>query len=77
MEIFPNARPKSLVSIPYRYATNVEYEINNLGVEGIAEKLEMSEKEFEERLVSYLESFNVMSDLWEEVERKYWELVKE
>jgi len=55
----------------------VEYEINNLGVEGIAEKLEMSEKEFEERLVSYLESFNVMSDLWEEVERKYWELVKE
>jgi len=55
----------------------VEYEISALGVEGVAEKLEMNEEEFQERLVSYLESFTHLGELWEEVEKRYWELVRE
>ena len=53
----------------------VENVINEMSIEEIAEKLDMSEEEYEERMISYLESFTDLGDLWEEVVREYKKLV--
>jgi len=54
----------------------VEEKITSLSVKQVSKILNMSDEEFRERLVYYLGSFVDMTDLWEEVERKYRKLVK-
>ena len=55
----------------------VEYAIDELGVEGVVEKLNMSEEEFTENMISYLMEFENMGELWDIVEKNYWKLLEE
>ena len=56
-----------------------EDEVDNIteemDIEEIAKKIGLTEEEYEDRMVSYLESFTSLGDLWREVEREYYELV--
>jgi hypothetical protein len=53
----------------------VEDVINEMDIEEIAEKLGLSYEEYEERMISYLEDFTDLGELWEEVEKEYKKLL--
>jgi len=53
----------------------VDNVIEEMDIEEIAEKLELTDEEYEERMISYLENFTDLGDLWEEVMREYNKLV--
>jgi hypothetical protein len=53
----------------------VDNVIDEMDIEEIAEKLDLTDEEYEERMITYLENFTDLGELWEEVVREYNKLV--